>query len=53
MGDGPRRRRSAAVGLVIAIAGAGVIGYLIARPHTVHGPTSRQRRVDGMGPGAE
>jgi hypothetical protein len=33
MGDRPRPRRGAAVGLVIAIAGAGVIGYLIARPH--------------------
>lgn len=31
MGEPPRPRRSAAVGLVIAIAGAGVIGYLIAR----------------------
>jgi hypothetical protein len=30
MGERPRPRRSAAVGLVIAIAGAGVIGYLIA-----------------------
>src|ERR1700693_5223601 len=34
MGERPRPRRSAACGLVIAIAGAGVIGYLIARPHT-------------------
>lgn len=33
MGDRSRPRRSAAAGLVIAIAGAGVIGYLIARPH--------------------
>lgn len=32
MGDRPRPTRSAAVGLVIAIAGAGVIGYAIARP---------------------
>jgi hypothetical protein len=39
MGERPRPRRSAAVGLVIAIAGAGVIGYLIARhaaPSVVH-----------------
>jgi hypothetical protein len=32
MGDRSRPRRSAAVGLVIAITGAGLIGYLIARP---------------------
>jgi hypothetical protein len=34
MGDPPRPTRTAAVGLVIAIAAAGLIGYLIARPRT-------------------
>jgi hypothetical protein len=48
MGERPRPRRSAAVGLVIAIAGAGVIGYLIARhsaPQRVVPPASPLAKI--------
>jgi hypothetical protein len=34
MGDPPRPTRTAALGLVIAVAAAGLVGYLIARPRT-------------------
>jgi len=32
MGDAPRPTRTAALGLVVAVAAAGLVGYLIARP---------------------